>query len=153
MNSSNKYSCCFFGHRDTPKEILPLLTKEIENLIVNENVFMFYLGGYGNFDAYAASTLKKLKTNYPFIRLIYVSAYLSALENNKALLSSFDETIYPHGLETVPKKFAISHRNRWIVENCDYMIAYVCRSYGGAYAAFNYGKNKTIRIINLSDNH
>ncbi len=148
MSIQNK-TCCFFGHRDAPKEIIPILKEEIENIIVNKNVSIFYLGGYGNFDLFAANILKKLKKDYPFIKLIYVTAYLSTLENNKTQLSAFDETLYPYGLELKPKKFAIYYRNRYIVENSNYMIAYVCRSFGGAYTALKYGKNKNIEIINL----
>ena len=38
----------------------------------------------------------------------------------------------PEGIERVPKRFAISWRNNWMLENSDYVVAYVTHSWGGA---------------------
>ena len=35
------------------------------------------------------------------------------------------ETIYPEGLEYTPRRFAISKRTQWMVQQSDYVIAYV----------------------------
>lgn len=108
------------------------------------------MGGYGNFDSYAFHILKEIKKEIPFIKIIYVIAYLSRLESY--LSKAYDETLYPEELEFVPKRFAITYRNRWMVEHTDFIIAYVNYVYGGAYdAAIKYGKTKNIPILNLSD--
>jgi len=60
-------------------------------------------------------------------------------------------TLFPDGLEFVPKKFAISHRNRWIVDESDYIIVYVLTDYNGAYEALKYAKRKKKNIVNLAD--
>ena len=61
------------------------------------------------------------------------------------------ETIYPDGLEFVPKKFAIIHRNRWIVDHSDYLITYISINFGGAYNITEYAKRKKKNIINLKE--
>ena len=99
------------------------------------------MGGYGDFDHMSISILKELKKKYLYIEIILVLAYLpikKRLEYETNLM-----TIYPDKLETIPKKFAITYRNRWIVEKSGYLIAYVHADYGGAYEGLQYAKRKT----------
>ena len=42
--------CTFFGHRDTPKKIEPILKSTLIDLIENKKVDLFYIGNQGNFD-------------------------------------------------------------------------------------------------------
>ena len=105
--------CCFFGHRDAPSDILPILKQEIENLIIKYNVNIFYVGGYGKFDGYAVSAVNDMKKIYKEIKLFLVTAYLSTLESSKDYIqSTYDGTIYPDGLETTVQRFSITKRNR-----------------------------------------
>ena len=64
--------------------------------------------------------------------------------------SSYDSTVYPP-LETVPRRFAISHRNRWMVEASDVVVAYVLHDWGGAATTLRYAKQKDRRIILYSE--
>lgn len=66
-------------------------------------------------------------------------------------LEDYDGTIYPEGLETVPPRFAISHRNRWMVENSRRVICYVAVGYGGACTAMQYAKRKEREVINIKE--
>jgi len=54
------------------------------------------------------------------------------------------ETEYPEGLECVPPRFAISYRNRWLIQQSDMVITYITRDWGGAAQfvrkAIRYGK-------------
>lgn len=43
-------TCTFFGHKDTPKEIEPILRSALVDLIENKNVLKFYVGNNGSFD-------------------------------------------------------------------------------------------------------
>lgn len=142
--------CCFFGHRNIYNTYIPKLKEEIENLIINYNVNEFYVGGYGDFDNLAVKTINDIKKNYSNIKLFLVSAYFSTLEKNKEyILSTYDEIIFPEGLENIPQRFAIIKRNRYMVDNCKYIIAYV-KYHGGAETALNYAKKKKRIIINLA---
>jgi hypothetical protein len=42
----------------------------------------------------------------------------------KEPLLAFDDTFYPPGMETVPKRFAIVRANAYMVRHCDCLIAY-----------------------------
>ena len=48
--------CTFFGHKDTPKEIEPVLQASIIDLIENHGADEFYVGNNGSFDFYGASS-------------------------------------------------------------------------------------------------
>ena len=133
--------CTFFGHKDTPKEIEPTLRSTLIDLIENKNVNVFYVGNNGNFDTMVRRQLEDLSQTYPIIYSI-VLAYLPTEKNRYDNLTN---TIYPEGLETVPKRFAISWRNKWMIQQSDIVVTYVTHSYGGAVKfkemAFRQGKN------------
>ena len=63
----------------------------------------------------------------------------------------YDSTFLPEGMEFVPKKFAIAHRNRFVVNKSDYIITYVRKTWGGAYEAMQYAKRKKKQVVNLAD--
>ena len=138
----------FFGHRTTPPEIADILRKELISLIETQGADTFYVGHQGAFDAMVRKTLKELKKHYPFISYAVVLAYLPQKRNE---YDTFDDTIYPEGLETVPKKYAISHRNRWMVEQCDCVVAYVAFTDGGAAQFVRLAEKKGKQIRNLAD--
>ena len=142
--------CSFFGHRDVGEQIRPALAAEIERHITEHGVDTFYVGGYGNFDNMAAGVLREMKGRYPHISVFRILAYLPT--DNKETGGDQTPTIFPDGLELVHPRYAITHRNRWIVEASDYIIAYVKSGYGGAYDALKYAKRKQKTVVNLADN-
>ena len=86
---------------------------------------------------------------HPHISFAVVLAYLPVSER------SFEEgvpTMYPEGLELVPRRFAIKYRNRWMVEHADIILAYVNRGYGGAAQTLSYAARRGLEIINLAEN-
>ena len=131
-------SCTFIGHRDASEEIKPLIKQTIINLIEKERVTDFYVGNHGNFDRWVYSTLKEISEEYGNIYYTVVLAYLP----NKKEDVIYKNTTYPEGIETTPKKFAISFRNKWMINNSDIIVAYVRHSYGGAAQFLKYAKNQ-----------
>lgn len=133
----------FCGHRQISqrKELENWLREKLQYLI-HQGATVFYLGGYGAFDHLAMTVLQEEKKLHPAIELILVLAYL----NTKQDISNYDGTIYPP-LETVPQRFAISHRNRWMVENSDVVIGYVTHKWGGAATTLQYAKQKKKKIF------
>lgn len=140
-------SCTFFGHRILNKDIKDLLTRQIDNLIAEYGVNVFYVGNNGQFDYLVAEVLRKLKSRNPQISYSIVLAYLPEREKEHNQLS-YTETIYPEGLEDTPPRFAISKRNKWMVMQSDYVIAYVEHSFGGA-AQFTEYARKSIRQLSI----
>ena len=118
----------FFGHRDTPKEIESALRLTLIDLIENKNATVFYVGNNGNFDTMVRRQLEDLSQTYP----ITYSVVLAYLPTEKNKYDNLTNTIYPEGLETVPKRFAISYRNKWMIQQADTVVSYVIRTYGGA---------------------
>ena len=94
----------FFGHKDTPKEIEPTLRSTLIDLIENKNVTVFYVGNNGNFDTMVRRQLENLSQTYP----ITYNVVLAYLPVKKSEYDGFTNTLLPEGIETVPKRFAIS---------------------------------------------
>ena len=136
----------FLGHRNFVND--KGYEKDIYNVfaeIKNQECIEILLGGYGNFDRFALGCAKKLKARTPNISITHVIPYL-----NSRSTKEYDMVFYP-SLENVPKKFAIHHRNRKMVDEADIIIAYVNHRFGGAYEAVKYGKTKNKTIINLAN--
>lgn len=123
-------TCTFFGHKDTPKEIEPTLKSTLVELIEIKNVLKFYVGNHGNFDHMAKRCLIELKHFYP-IDYAVVLAYLP-IKKYCIDEESLTDTVIPNGIETVPRKFAISYRNKWMIEQSDFVVTYVNHTIGGA---------------------
>ena len=119
---------------------------DVTQKLIEQGATTFYLGGYGAFDSLAASVLREQKKQYPQIELVLVLAYLNTERNT----SGYDSTVYPP-LETVPRRFAISHRNRWMVESADVVVAYVLHDWGGAATTLRCAKQKKKQIISYRD--
>lgn len=139
--------CSFFGHRDTPQSVKPELKEVLLDLIDNQGVTRFYVGNQGSFDAMVLRLLEELSITRT-IRYEVVLAYLPKVTD------PFYEayyTVFPEGLETVPPRYAISYRNRWLVEHCDIFITFVRFSTGGAAQFKELALKKNKIVIELSD--
>ena len=139
--------CTFFGHKDTPKEIEPTLRSTLIDLIENKNVNVFYVGNNGSFDAIVRRQLEDLSNTYP-ITYNVVLAYLPA---KKSEYDDYTNTILPDGIEAVPKRFAISWRNRWMIQQSDMVVTYVTHSFGGASQFKKMAEKQGKTIIELSE--
>ena len=117
-------SCFFIGHREADEWLLSRLERIVEQLITEENIRYFYVGGYGGFDRIAATAVKKAKQQHPNITLMLVLPYHPA-DCPVETPNGFDGTYYPDGLEKVPKRYAIVRANRRMVETCDWLVCYV----------------------------
>ena len=124
---------------------------ELLEQVVGDQPCDFYLGGYGNFDAFARDCCAEYKRTHPHVRLIFVRPYLTETRRHdkEYIESNFDGSVYPE-IENTPRRFAISHRNRWMVEKADAVIAFVEHHFGGSYKTYHCAKAKKKPIYNLS---
>ena len=136
-------TCTFFGHRDTPKEKEPILKSTLKDLIVNKDVNVFYVGNNGKFDSMVCTVLTELSSVYP-IKYYIVLSYVP-----KQKTENSERTILPEGIETVPLRFAISYRNKWMIEQSDYVVTCVSRSWGGAAQFKELAEKKGKTVINI----
>ena len=137
----------FFGHKDTPKNIEPTLRTTLVDLIENHGATEFYVGNNGNFDTMVRRQLENLSQTYP----ITYNIVLAYILTKKSEYDSFTNTLLPEGIETVPKRFAISYRNKWMVEQSDVVVTYITHGFGGAaqFKALAEKQGKT--VIELSE--
>ena len=139
-------TCTFFGHKDAPQEIRPLLRDVLLDLIEHQGVTQFYVGNQGSFDRMALKMLKEFEKPYS-ITYDVVLAYLP--KKTDPFFTAY-YTILPEGIETVPPRFAIEYRNKWWIEHSDLVITYVERSFGGAAKFKALAEKKGKRIVELS---
>ncbi len=146
----------FAGHSSvySNEKVKEMVKEQIRNNIIDANIVTCYLGGYGDFDEICARACRELKQEYDDIELVYVTPYISLSEQAKIKEMQsrglYDTSIYPP-IENAPLRFAISKRNEWIMTNADLIIAYVNRSYGGAYKSLQVAKREKKKIINIYD--
>jgi len=141
--------CVFFGHRSCPETIYPLLETTLETLIIQQKADIFYVGREGQFDTLVLRALRTLKTIYPHISYSVVLAYLPQSKSAFGTWLNDDETIYPEILETIPPRYAISKRNRWMVKQADVVVTYVTTTFGGAAQFKKLAEKSGKRVINL----
>ena len=137
----------FFGHKDTPKNIEPTLRTTLVDLIENHGATEFYVGNNGNFDTMVRCQLENLSQTYP----ITYSVVLAYLPTKKSEYDDYTNTILPEGIETVPKRFAISWRNKWMIQQSDVIVTYVTHSFGGAAQFKEMAEKQGKTVIELSE--
>lgn len=144
--------CTFFGHRQCPVSVRPALKRCLEDLIVHYDVTMFYVGNQGAFDSIVRSVLRELAEQYANITYAVVLAYLPPeRKDDLARFEDYSDTMYPEGIETVPKRFAIDWRNRWLLKQADYVVTYITHSWGGAAQYAELAAKKRKIVINLTE--
>ena len=136
--------CTFFGHRDCPPSIRARLREVLSEQIESQQVTTFLVGNEGRFDTMVQSVLQELQPQYPHISCTVVLAYMPRQQQTSLA------TLYPEGIETVPKRFAISWRNRWMLRRSDCVVAYVAHNWGGAAAFCELARKQGKPLCNLA---
>lgn len=140
--------CSFFGHKDAPASLYPEIKAQITHLILHRQADSFMVGNQGNFDSMVLRALRELKKAHPHICYNVVLAYMPQ-QKQEYILYTPEETFLPEGLETVPKRFAISFRNKWMVRQSDAIVCYIRHAWGGAAQFVTLAKKQNKEIINL----
>lgn len=136
----------FLSNKEYEKRIIDFLEETVGDISAD-----MYLGGYGEFDEFAYRCCKKYKDTHPNISLIFITPYIT-VEYQKnhldAYKKKYDAIIYPE-IEDKPLKYAISYRNKWMVEKADYIVCGILYEFGGAYKTYQHAKRKNKKIINI----
>ena len=143
----------FCGHRDIlfKNGEEERLEEELRKVLEDSPDAVFYLGDYGKFDGLCNYTLRQLQKEYPLLRRVFVTPYLDPEYAHFQYVDDYyDEVLYPF-TDKVVKRFAISKRNQWMVNQADLVIAYVDHGWGGAAKTFEYAVRKHKRYVNLGD--
>ena len=91
------------------------------------------------------SVLCELAQIYPQIR------YAVVLECMPQKQDTADNscTVLPEGIEKVHPRYAIVWRNRWMVQQSDYVVTYITHSWGGAAQFADMAKKRGKTVINI----
>lgn len=150
-------SCFFTGHRFIPynqyAEIEQKLFDAIIDLIENKGVKYFYCGGALGFDTMSALAVISLREKYD-IKLILALP----CKNQTAKWREDDILLYDRIFAQSDKVYFVSEaytdgcmlkRNREMVDNCQYGIAYLTKNFGGTAYTVRYANEKGREIIIL----
>ena len=121
--------CTFFGHKDCPETVKPILMALLEDMIIEEGVSVFYVGNQGRFDAYVRSVLSELMDVYSYI---YYAVVLPYVPGHTQEYVNYEDTMVPEGVEAVHPKYAITWRNNWMLKRADYVVTHITHQFGGA---------------------
>ena len=142
-------SCFFLGHRDAPESIRKALDIAIERHIAEYGVTEFFVGHYGRFDRMAQTALVRAKAHHPEISVRLLIPY-HPTERPVSAPEGFDGTYYPPGMEHIPRRLAIIQANRYIIDHCDYLIAYVWHAASNARDLLEYAGKKGVIVENIA---
>ena len=138
-------------------ELKEKIKAQIINLIENENVDTFFVGEIGGYEEDAYDTVLEVFKNYPDIHITLIVSKTSELHDIGIDGSGIihqrrfcHDWIYPDKSAVGYKRWCIVHRNRFIIENTDFIIAYN-KYKGRAYDFCKQAKNKGVTIIELAE--
>ena len=133
-------TCFFIGHRDTSDAIFPQLVDEVERHIRAYGVDTFVVGHYGRFDALAARAVRNAKMHHPSVKLLLLLPYHPSERPISA--DGFDGTVYPAGMERVPRRAAIVQANRRMIDRSDFLIVHAWQPGSNAVGLVGYAQKK-----------
>ncbi len=143
-------TCTFIGHSDFNKKYSYKIKEVLIDLIENHGVCKFYVGTHGGFDYSVRKVLDELLQDYPHIDYFVVRAYLPRMGE---AAGKYHNPIIFDGFEKVPLKFAISHRNNWMIKRADYVVTYITDTHktGGAAQFAEMAERKNKICINIAE--
>ena len=138
--------CTFFGHRNIPDDMLPMLRLVIQTLIEERDITEFYIGNHGRYDRAVYTILKELKKTHPYIKYYVVYAYPPSKDQE-----DFEHSIYPEEVADGLAHYAIDRRNKWMVTHSDMAVVYVTHGWGGAAKYAKMAERKGLKVIRIDD--
>ena len=129
---SNEKACCFFGHRkiDKTPELIDRLTKEIEVLITEKDVGIFYFGSKSQFDDLCHKVVTELKEKYQHIKRVYVRSAYQHIPDwyEDSLLQHYEDTYFPEHIEKAGRASYVE-RNQEMINKSDFCVVYYDENY------------------------
>ncbi len=154
-----KLTVSLFGHRiiDDSQTVEQKLY-ELMRIIMSrgDREVEFLVGRNGDFDLMTASVVRRLKRemNSENVFLTLVLPYETAeLRNNTEAFENFYDSIEISEASADKNfKYAITARNRDMIDRSDMVVVYVKNQSGGAYQSLKYAEKNEKRIVNLYQN-
>lgn len=100
----------------------------------------FYIGRNGDFDILAASIVQQLKKEYAHVLCDLILVLPYTVKDIEYYAEYYDQIIIPDELFGMHYKRVITERNKWMVEQADFVVVYTASENGGAHRALEYAK-------------
>ena len=149
-------TCCFTGHRQTPSEYLPAISKKLRdtlNFYIGQGYRYLGAGGALGFDTLAAQIVLELKQQYPDIKLVLVlpckdqasHCIVQDKEAYEQIKARADKIVY-----TSERYFngCMQKRNRHLLEHSSLCICYLNKTTGETAYTVDYAMKKDLKIFN-----
>ncbi|CCZ94609.1 putative uncharacterized protein [Corallococcus sp. CAG:1435] len=130
------------------------LAQSVEHSAVNRSVVSSSLSGAAIFVVRKSYNRQKAQ-DIAYLVLFFCYYILCFCRWTKSLnlTAAFRRFFQKTGLELTTYRFcSIGERNKWLAENCDMMIVYIKRDYGGAYKCYKHAQELGVPIMNIADN-
>ena len=159
MADLRQRTCCFTGHRVIPEKDLPGILKRTEQAVrqlIERGVVFFGVGGAIGYDTEAAKLLFRLRaTDYPQIKVILVypfEGFTSRWSDEQRaeyarLLPQYDKAVC---VAQRTSREAYLERDRHLVSESTYCIAYCTRDSGGTAYTLRYAQQEGLKIYNVA---
>lgn len=158
-NPKKDKTCCFTGHREIPLLDLSRITRETREIVLSlysRGVRYFGAGGAIGFDTIAAETVLELReTLCPEIKLILV---LPCRDQTRGWKNERDLRRYAECLRLADKvvytsdayhRGCMHKRNRHLVDQSAYCIAYLTKPSGGTAYTVDYAEQRGLVILKI----
>ena len=92
----------------------------------------------------------------PFASFDSIAGYLGAAKKTGVCsvdisYDDYSDTMLPEGIEAVPRRFAITWRNKWMLRQAEYVVTYVTHSWGGAAQFAEMAEKKEKIVLSLAN--
>ena len=155
-----KKTCCVTGHRDLPQKeinrIKAALRKAIEKAVADG--FTRFMSGFAeSVDQYFAEIVLEMQKSNPALELVAVIPYQKRLDNLRQKKWTYDMLEACTDVVVIREEYqpsVYSHRNRYMVEHSDRVIAvYDGREKGGTAGTirFTHTMKKELREIPVGE--
>ena len=145
------YTVSLFGHRkiDDIRGLEKKIRKVIKGLIESKNYICFMIGRAGEFDEIAASVIKMVQKELDRDNSEIVLVLPYKVRDIEFYEAYYHDIIIPPSACSAHPKYAITAKNRWMIEKSDMIIAFVEHNSGGAFEAIKYAMKMGKNVINL----
>ena len=146
-------NCSFTGHRVLDSRFDPMLLDRVVINLIKSGARNFYCGMATGFDMESAEVVLKYKEIYNLRLCACIpceeqSRYYSVKDKKRyeKILCACDEKIV---FSEEYNSWCMQERDRFLVDNCDVLVAYLRKKSGGTYYTVNYAKKTDKKIIEL----
>ena len=158
--SIKEQNCCFTGHRIIPNHHIHMVSVntevKIRELILKQGMRYFGVGGALGYDTMAANILFRLRdTDFPDIKVILVYPFEGFTSRwTDAQKAAYDQMLpkYNKRVCVAPEgsREAFLARDRYLVDNSSFCIAYCTRNQGGTAYTVRYAQRKGVPVFNTA---